>query len=240
MSNIIRLQSSLFGNFSFLTPENKEMMNVYQKYIEIGLMPAVLKEFDLTKQELKNRPLFITQDNSFSVSIGSGRIDITSQDSENMPTEDEFVAKAQKYYEILFQSIGLLANRLSFIREKKIKEIDEEFDTVKEAEKYINFNKVYNKNDTFEWSIKTVSLEQWKLNELDENVNINVTISKQEMMRISEDKTPEITSMFTLSQDLNTKAINNQMRFDINHIQLFLHKSIEKSSDIENKVLTDG
>ena len=238
MSKVFHLQASLFGDFKSISVENQIVFPLYQVFMEHGLMPAAMKEYDVIKQELKNRPFFVSQDNSYSISIGSARIDISSEESAGakMPSKEEFIERATFYMDTLFDKLHLQANRVSFISEKIIKIVKTEEDTFSEGQKYLNLDRAYYKEGVFEWSANTVSNELWSLNDLSEPININVTVAKRNMIKVEREK-PQILPLIVLTQDINSKGEIVAFRFSKEHVKAFLATVSKKSDDIEKTVI---
>ena len=238
MSSVFHLQVSLFGDYKNLDLEKKNVFELYQEVMSQGLMPSAMKEFDVIKQELKNRPFFFFQDNSYSISIGSGRIDISSDSSAGgkMPSVDLFFEKANLFAKILYEKLEIPTNRVSFICETVVKRVDTASDALMEGQKYLNLDHAVNKDTVFEWSANTVTNAVWPLCDLSENININVTIALRNMIRVENGKQFFIPSI-VLTQDINTKGENATFRFGKEHVEAFLEKARATRTEIEEKVV---
>ena len=69
MEKNVRFQASVFGIFSDIDLSQESMSKLYQIYLKENMMPAIMKEFDVISQTVKNRPNFVANDNSISISI---------------------------------------------------------------------------------------------------------------------------------------------------------------------------
>lgn len=238
MSTSFHLQVSLFGDYKSLDLEKKNVFDLYQAFMGQGLMPAAMKEFDVIKQELKNRPLFISQDSSYSISIGSGRIDISSESpaGAKMPSVEQFFERASLFTSILYDKLEIPTNRVSFICEAVVKTIDTSADALAEGQKYLNLDHAFNKDTVFEWSANTVTNDSWELCNLSESMNINVTVALRNMIRVEDGKQYFVPSII-LTQDINTKGENATFRFKKEHVQAFLEKAEAAKAKIEAKAV---
>ncbi len=238
MSTTFHLQVSLFGDYKNLDLEKKNVFELYQAFMGQGLMPAAMKEFDMIKQELKNRPFFVSQDNSYSISIGSGRIDISSEApaGAKMPSLEHFFEKASFFISILYDKLEIPANRVSFICETAVKTIDTNADALAEGTKYLNLDHAFNKDTVFEWAANTVTNDSWELCDLSESININVTVALRNMIKVEDSKQYFVPSII-LTQDINTKVENAAFRFKKEHVQAFLEKAKSLKAEIETKVV---
>ena len=238
MEKYLRLQASVFGDFKEIDLSQESMSMLYQIYLKENMMPTIMKEFDVLSQNVKNRPNFIANDNSISISIASNRIDITSDASagDKMLNKDRFLEVAIKYIKEFFEIFQVGISRMSYIEEGIIKIIDNPMEDKIKA-KYINTEHIYNSNKIFEWSSNSVSLDEWDINGSTEKVNLNVTTA---LRRISaqKDGQPVLLNALVLTQDLNTLAENTALRLKADDVETFLNKAVQKSEEITS--ITEG
>ena len=232
MDKYLRLQASIFGNFQNIDLSQESMSKLYQIYLKENLMPAVMKEFDVVSQNVINRPNFVANNNSIGISIGSNRLDISSDISagDNMLSKEIFIETAIKYLEEFFAIFNVNVSRMSFITEGVLKIIEKTSEATV-AKDFINTEHVYNSSKIFEWSANSVSLDEWKINEKTEKVNLNVTTSLRKMNVIKNGQPTELNGL-VLVQDLNTLAENSSLRLTFNDVEVFLKLANEKNEAI--------
>lgn len=232
MDKYLRLQASVFGNFKNIDLSQESMSKLYQIYLKENLMPAVMKEFDIASQNVVNRPNFVANNNSIAISIGSNRLDISSDISagDNMLSKELFIETATKYLKEFFAIFNVNASRMSFITEGVLKIIDNSSEAIT-AKNFLNTDHVYNSSNIFEWSANSVSLDEWNINEKTEKVNLNVTTSLRRMNAVKNGQ-PALLNGLVLEQDLNTLAENNSLRLTFSDIEVFLKLANQKNEAI--------
>ena len=238
MEKNVRFQASVFGIFSDIDLSQESMSKLYQIYLKENMMPAIMKEFDVISQTVKNRPNFVANDNSISISIASNRIDIVSDISaaDKMYEKDRFITVAQRYLHEFLEIFTVGISRISYIEEGIIKTLNDAMDgTIRNQ--FLNSKHIYNCDKVFEWASNSVSLDKWNINGKTESVNMNVTTALRKMNAVSGGQ-PIVLNALVLTQDLNTVAENTSARFDYNDVVSFLHEARKKSEEI--KLLTEG
>lgn len=245
MSKVINLQASVFGDFRRFEMNHSSVIELYKVLMEKGFMPEPMKEVDLQSQELRNRPYLVEQKENYSILIGTERINITSHEavSRNMPTKDAFITKSGNIFELIFSTLQIKANRLSFLYETHREPVGE-INTISEGEKYLVLDWIHNKEKIFEWAANIVSEETIVLEGLNEKTNINISVSKRDLIRtengvpVTNNNKPEIKQVLSLAQDINTKLELQDNRFESCHIKKFLEAVENISNDIEEMVLS--
>lgn len=236
MDKYLRLQVSIFGEFKEFDLSQESMSKLYQVFLSDGMMPSIMKEFDVLSQNVINRPVFIAQNNSISFSIGTKRLDITSDLSagENILQKEEFIKLAKNYINNFYQLFPIGASRVSFISERMLKLLEDQ-DTKAIGSEYMQMSNIFNNDKIFEWSTNSVSLDSWTINNKVEEVNLNVTTAMRKLSVTIENKTINKTGLI-LTQDLNTIAERTMARLNANDIVKFIETASSKSDIIQNMI----
>lgn len=232
MEKYLRLQTSIFGDFKDIDLSQEAMSKLYQIYLKENMMPTIMKEFDIAAQDIKNRPSFVANDNSVSISIGSNRIDITSDISsgEQILDKCKFIEIATKYLREFFDIFEVGISRMSYI-EEEIVEILDASTNCEIRNRYINANHAYNNGKIIEWSSKNVSRDEWDINDKRELVNINITTGARKINALRNGR-PDILDALVLAQDINTLAENTIPRLNVKDIEEFIKIASQKSEEI--------
>lgn len=238
MEKYLRFQASVFGDFKDIDLSQESMSKLYQIYLKENMMPTIMKEFDIISQNVKNRPNFVANDNSISISVASNRIDIISDmtATDKMYEKCKFIDVAIKYLKAFFEIFQVGISRMSYIEEGIMKVLDNPVDS-DIRNKFINTEHIYNSDKVFEWSSNSVSLEDWNINGHFERVNLNVTTALRKMSAVK-DGQPITLNVLVLTQDLNTLAENTSPRLNYIDVESFLKEAIKKSEDI--RLTTEG
>jgi len=238
MEKYLRFQASVFGDFKDIDLSQESMSKLYQIYLKENMMPTIMKEFDIISQNVKNRPNFVANDNSISISVASNRIDIISDmtATDKMYEKGKFIDVAIKYLKAFFEIFQVGISRMSYIEEGIMKVLDNPVDS-DIRNKFINTEHIYNSDKVFEWSSNSVSLEDWNINGHFERVNLNVTTALRKMSAVK-DGQPITLNVLVLTQDLNTLAENTSPRLNYIDVESFLKEAIKKSEDI--RLTTEG
>ena len=236
MNQFLRLQVSIFGEFKDIDLSIESMGKLYQVFLSEGMMPTVMKEFDVLSQNVINRPNFIAQNNSISVAIGTKRLDITTDLSagENLLQKEEFIKQAQKHIKNFYQLFPSGASRVSFISERIIKMIKED-EVNSLGQQYMQISNIYNNDKIFEWSANSVTLDSWTINNKEEKVNLNIATAVRTMSGTIGNKTINQKGLI-LTQDLNTIAENTMPRLNAEDIVAFMDIASEKSETIQSMI----
>jgi hypothetical protein len=216
---IKRYQSSMFGNFHDLDWSSESMQELFKIFLNDGLIPSSLQEFNIATQSIVNRPNFVSQNNKYSVSFASERIDIVCNSNEI--NFDGFLEKINLYNKGIIEIFNSKINRLSYIEERNI---------VLETENglylnLVNNNLLYNKDQIFEWSINNVSHENMILyaTKAPEKINIGSTIIKRQV-EIQKNTIPTKMDSIILLLDINTVGENTTPRFNLNDVTTYYSK----------------
>ena len=238
MERYLRLQASVFGDFKDIDLSQGSMSKLYQIYLKENMMPTIMKEFDIAAQDVKNRPSFVANDNSVSISIGSNRIDISSDISDGDEPLDKgrFIGFAIKYLQEFFEIFKVGVVRMSYIEEEII-EILNDSTNCEIRNRYINVNRAYNDGKIIEWSSKSVFRDDWQINNKMESVNVNVTTGVRKINALRNEQ-PVVLDALVLAQDINTLAENTSPRLDMIDIEKFIKIATQKSEEI--RLRTEG
>ncbi|SDB96885.1 hypothetical protein SAMN04487864_101196 [Succiniclasticum ruminis] len=236
----LRRQISVFGDFKEVNIENEKMAVLYNKFIEKKLMPTVVKEFDVYKQVLVDRPQFIALGETITMTIGINRFDVTCE-NDVLELQD-FFNQVKDYIAVLSELFPFKAKRLSFITDVKLKDIENAGKEL--ADKYINTDTVLSKEKLIGWEANSVCLADWQIDNNNNNrlerINLNVTIGLKRMQGIrikrtkdsQEKPTVEVYHGLMIHEDLNTSGDNLVARFDLQNITEFIQLIGEKHNEI--------
>ena len=131
MEKYLRFQASVFGDFKDIDLSQESMSKLQQIYLKENMMPTIMKEFDIISQNVKNRPNFVANDNSISISVASNRIDIISDmtATDKMYEKGKFIDVAIKYLKAFFEIFQVGISRMSYIEEGIMKVLDNPVDS---------------------------------------------------------------------------------------------------------------
>ncbi len=231
--NYLYKQVSVFGQFQNIN--TGDLSKRLYDMLKGEMIPSMTKEFDIRAQRVNDRPGFTSVSGDMNMTIGSERIDIIS--GGNMLSHKDFLCKARNCLEKFFAVVGRIALfRLSFICDILLKTITEDDNNI--AEKYINLTGIYGKKPLKGWTAGSVSEDMWSFDDINEPVNINITVSlnglNQGVPDISE--AVPIVKGLILHQDLNTSGENISPRFEAKDSYDFMNWADSKHTEILSSV----
>lgn len=235
MSTYQNFQASIFGDFSMIDPANKKIQKLYNSFMNEKMFPSTRPAVNMAIQQIVNRPMFQNDIGTMVVSIGMDRIDVNAQapSKEMLIQKEDFIQKSIKYFEFItnvFTNIKM--TRISLITNSLLKfvpDIKKDYFTNTFLEKFPTFDDKTIK----EWSVNTVTSENWLLHDKSENVNINITAHLQVFNVIKDGELVHRNGLL-LTKDLNTFGDRLAPRFDIDDIKIFLDKAGDADGRVED------
>ena len=226
----MKYEATIFGNFSDIepTPDNTKML--IDLFKAKALIPGVIYEFRPTAQAAmparRARIRCASANGEWVIEFLSNRIRIEKRAIEahgaNLDDLNAFCLDASYLFKQITSEFKKKANRIAFVTYFILEKMTEETlsRTYSNLFKAPNF---YNENPPFEWDWRTASRNPIKLEELDENLNIIVTINRSYGEFQAKG---EITPFdgIQLSLDINTVPDNQELRFDADNIASFYNQ----------------
>ena len=213
LATVTNYQLSMFGRFSINpTPEaiSTLMPKINEKTKQIflpNLISSQQIEIPANRVTTISNLGFVTQDQRFNISILNERIDVTYNRSSDIDISmQDFYALALNAFTAIFENSDAVSNRIA-LNIQAVCEM-ESFDKMKNKGKdLLKSAAFYTEKPLAEWSLRTNSQENIRLNESDELVNYITEVSS------AQDVTGQKAAVL-FHIDINTVPQNINIRFN--------------------------
>ena len=235
-------QATIFGNFGDIEPTPDNTKTLIDLFSDRELIPSVFYEFRATAQAAmptrRARIRCASANGEWAINFRSNRIQIEKQAIEmhgaNLGDLDKFCSDASHLFKKITGKFKKRADRIALVTNFILEKMTEE--TLSRIYlKLFNPPEFYIENPPFEWDWRTVSRNPIKLEELDDALNVIVTINRSygEFQAKS-----EITPFdgIQLSLDINTVPDNRDLRFDTHTIASFYDQVSKLHDNLCNEI----
>jgi len=231
IDRFLKYQINIFVNTDSIVPEPNIISKLLELFKNDGLIPSTIYEMGPAGQTFRLR--MSTTDNRWSIAFLSRNINIEHL-GENEPQKDEmdnFLTTAKKLTNKIFGYLGQKSNRLAFIVDFILKEMDQ----AKLESCYSKFFEplpTYQKKSPFEWNNRSVSQEDISLAGTTEKMNVITEIKRMKAQIISKEKEIKKLERIFIQYEINTIPENKETRFGVEQFGNFVDIANEKYSQI--------
>ena len=240
----MKYQATIFGNFNDIEPTPDNIKTLVDLFRDKALIPGVINEFRATVQTpiptRRARIRCASANGEWAIEFLSNRIQIVKQATEthgaNLGDLDAFCSDASYLFEQITSEFKKKANRIALVTDFLLKAMTKK--TLSEIYlKLFNAPEFYVENPPFEWNWRTASRIPIKLEELDETLNIIVTINRSDGEFQAKGEIMPFDGI-QLGFDINTVPDNKEHRFDSRKIASF-YNQVSKPHDSLSGEITE-
>jgi hypothetical protein len=236
-------QAAIFGDIGDIQPTPEHIKALIDLFSDRALIPNPFYEFGAAGQA--NRPTrrarigFTSVNREWEINFRSDRIQITKHAVQphgaNLGGLGEFCSDVSILFDKITSKFEKKANRIALVTNCILEEMTEE--TLSRVYlKLFNPPKFYEKIPPFEWDWRTASRDGINLTELNEILNIIVTISRASgEFQVRDEVTP--FDRVRLGFDINTVPDNKEHRFNAQNIMSFYNQVLKLHNSLSAEVM---
>ena len=226
----MKYQATIFGNFNDIEPTPDNSKKLIDLFKDKALIPGVIDEFRATAQTpipTRHARIRCASANwEWVIEFLSNRIQIVKRAIEahgaNLGDLDAFCSDASYLFKQITSQFKKKANRIALVTQFILQEMTDKA----LSQIYLKLFKApefYIENPPFEWDWRTASRNPIRLEELDETLNIIVTMNRSYgEFQAKGEVTPFDGIQFSL--DINTVPDNQELRFSADNIASFYNQ----------------
>ncbi len=226
----LKYQVNIFIDTTSIIPNPNTISKVLELFKDDGLIPSTIVEIGPSGQIHRLR--MSTTDSRWGIVFLSRYINI-EHFGEPEPKKDEmdnFLSKAKKYTQKIFQYLGQKSNRLAFIVDLALKEMTEK-ELKRCYSKFFVPLPSYESNSPFEWKNRSISKEKISLVDTIETMNVITEVRRARELIASKG----IFDRVFIQYEINTNPENKETRFSIKQFDTF----IDIAKDEYNKIFIE-
>jgi hypothetical protein len=178
----LKIQVSLFGDFSHITPTEEVIKNCISEFFQLGMLPAGnVQEMDPSTNRLESRLSLQSMRNGMGVNFLASRIDFIVMPLPGTPgailTVDSFCEQVIEVTKSLIKVLSINFNRIGFVTEKFLAPLQsEKLEILRKAFTTEAFT-IFPDKSVSEWGVRNVVADHFGGN-VDQLANIIYNIAK--------------------------------------------------------------
>lgn len=238
---------SAFGDFKYIDSLPESIYSLMDLFRDDKLLPSTFEEMEgiinfsnmqhNIQQNVATRPTLNSTDKKTSIVLGSDRLNFIVNNStqyNNLSFVTSQNKKSEEFAKKIFNHYSVISNRLAINTEIVID------DLLDDRKKFIYDNlfipiPFYKEESSRDWSQRLATRRLFKLNNLDEELNIIFIIRHHFLETIINGK-PILKKVIYLNLDINTVQENQTKRFDLNYIEPFLKEAWNIQNELLNQL----
>ena len=238
----MKYQATIFGNFNDIEPTPDNTKTLIDLFMDKALIPSVFYEFIANAQTAiptrRARIRCTSANGEWAINFLLNRIQIEKQATEthgaNLGDLDKFCSDTKHLFNKITSQFKKRANRIALVTYFKLEDMSEE--TLSKT--YLKLFKVpefYTAYPPFEWDWRTASRKPITVEELDETLNIIVTINRSYGEFQAKGEVMPFDGI-QVSLDINTVPDNQELRFNAQNIASFYDQVSKIHDDLCNEI----
>lgn len=203
----LKIQISLFGDFSHITPTEEVVKNCISAFFQLGMLPAGnVQEIDPSTNRLEPRLSLQSMRNGLSVNFLTNRIDFVVMPLPGTPaasvTTEIFCTQVLEIASSLYKILDISFKRIGFVTEKFLTPLPpEKLEALRRTFTTDAFN-IFPEKQSVEWGVRNVVTDSFSGNSESE-VNIIYSLSKVKV-QIGDSNGHREFETLQLTTDINT------------------------------------
>lgn len=204
----LKIQASLFGDFSHITPTEEVVKNCISAFFQLGMLPTGnIQEIDPSTNRLEPRLSLQSMRNGLSVNFLNNRIDFIAMPISGTPgasiTIETFCTQVLEISSSLYKILDIPFKRVGFVTEKFLAPLPpEKLEALRRVFTNDAFN-IFPEKHALEWGMRNVVADSFKGN-TESEVNIIYSMSKVKVQMGDSNGHREFETLH-LTTDINTQ-----------------------------------
>ncbi len=225
-------KASIFANLNDIVPSPEIIIKLTDLLKSYSFIPSTFGEKITSSQKSNMRLLFTLPNNEWIIKFGTERMDIEKNalDSSgtNMGEIIDFMKTANELIETIFREFKKKGRRIALNTSIMLEEMSNtQLNSIYEI--FINPIAFYKSNPPTQWATRSISRFEYKVNAIDEEVNIITDISRARGVFL-DDSAGKAFDRIKIDFDVNTLDNNHDTRFF--NVLEFLHQALESRNNI--------
>lgn len=178
----LKIQVSLFGDFSHITPTEEIIKNCISAFFQLGMLPTGnVQEIDPSTNRLEPRLSLQSMRNGLSVNFLTNRIDFMVMPIQGTPaasvTTEMFCAQVLEIASSLYKILDISFKRVGYVNEKFLTPLSpEKLETLRRIFTNDSFD-IFPERHAVEWGVRNVVSDTFNRS-AESEVNIIYSLSK--------------------------------------------------------------